>query len=675
LFEEKTALNKCYQYDGSADRSGPAWRSDVFDYFVSKLPAAGPWLRWAEQSTAEVTTGLLTEKKMSNDLMTDELNPTVLSHHIWAFFHHCLIGTAKQIFKATERQNGLEVWRRLAREINSRTDCVRHNLRNRCQIVSQASSNSQVWQHITNWETTYIEYLDAGGSEMNFEDRRGQILRMLPQELRRDLFRRIAEFKTVAAVKDWIREQLEMEKEWRDTDSRQMRGKQVATVELDNGEESDEETASELDMQALFALNSDSSMDEINAVQQRFRKFGRPGGAAGRGPKPAAGKGGGKGKGTGRGGGAGGAKLPGASSMRCINCGKQGHATSACPEQRRDAKQRPCFQCGKTGHVKAQCPALNKSAAIVRPALMDAVNFGRIEVEPAKRPVGDNGNAGTSTIGFSRSATTSGAAEEWKQPRNPVRAPRRPTPSSTTMGDYLRQSAFTRAARLEKAAIGALTSDDELCEALGVGNDDNEDWANEFEAKYTDVVRLKPKSKVKVATPKRGTPAKVEACHLAPLEVVYPDGAEILAAEAEAPRYKKIKVALDSGAGTHVINRDDAPGYTVRPSEMSQAGAAFLAADGGRIQNHGEVHVRMVAFDTKGGAHAITSRFEAADVTRALWSVGLICDAGLKVDFNSKRALVCDQNGNEVCVFERSNGLYVAEVEVENPESFHRPGR
>ena len=54
LFEEKTAREKCYQYDGSADRSGPAWRSDVFDYFVSKLPAAGPWLRWAEQSTAEV---------------------------------------------------------------------------------------------------------------------------------------------------------------------------------------------------------------------------------------------------------------------------------------------------------------------------------------------------------------------------------------------------------------------------------------------------------------------------------------------------------------------------------------------------------------------------------------------------------------------------------------------
>ena len=109
LFEEKTAQQKCYQYDGSADRSGPAWRSDVFDYFVSKLPASGPWLRWAEQRTEEVTGTLLAEMKMSNELLTDDLSPTVLSHHIWAFLHHCLVGTAKQIFKSTDRQNGLEV--------------------------------------------------------------------------------------------------------------------------------------------------------------------------------------------------------------------------------------------------------------------------------------------------------------------------------------------------------------------------------------------------------------------------------------------------------------------------------------------------------------------------------------------------------------------------------------
>ena len=160
------------------------------------------------------------------------------------------------------------------------------------------------------------------------------------------------------------------------------------------------------------------------------------------------------------------------------------------------------------------------------------------------------------------------------------------------------------------------------------------------------------------------------------MEVVYPEDAELLATDPEVPRFTKLKVALDSGAGAHVINRRDAPGYTIQPSAMSKAGAAFLAADGGRIPNHGEVTVNMISTDSSGTAHKISSRFEAADVTRALWSVGLICDSGLDVKFTSKRALVCNKEGQELCVFTRSNGLYVAEVQVENPnhKDFHRQG-
>ena len=42
LFEEKTARERTYQYDGNPEKQGPAWRSDIFDYFVSKCTAAGP---------------------------------------------------------------------------------------------------------------------------------------------------------------------------------------------------------------------------------------------------------------------------------------------------------------------------------------------------------------------------------------------------------------------------------------------------------------------------------------------------------------------------------------------------------------------------------------------------------------------------------------------------------
>ena len=112
---------------------------------------------------------------------------------------------------------------------------------------------------------------------------------------------------------------------------------------------------------------------------------------------------------------------------------------------------------------------------------------------------------------------------------------------------------------------------------------------------------------------------------------------------------------------------------------MSKAGAAFLAADGGRIPNYGEVKLNLVSPDSKGEAHRITSRFEVADVTRALWSVGLICDRGLNVVFAKGHAKVLDGAGKELCHFDRRNGLYIAKVKLRNPkhvaEGFGRPGR
>ena len=167
------------------------------------------------------------------------------------------------------------------------------------------------------------------------------------------------------------------------------------------------------------------------------------------------------------------------------------------------------------------------------------------------------------------------------------------------------------------------------------------------------------------------------AVHVCPLEVVFPEGSEaLLMAGAAPPRYISLKVVLDSGAGAHVVGKKHIPGYDVKESVLSKAGAAFLAADGGRIKNHGESLLKIVAEDVKGGEHNISSHFQVADVTRALWSVGLICDSGLDVRFRKDSASVLDPNGNEVCHFERTGGLYIATVKLENPEhpDFQRQG-
>ena len=159
LFDEKTAREKGFQYDGLPSNGGHEWRSDVADYFVSKCPGAGPWLSWVEDHGSEdITADMVQTTLQEHAVMTDDLNPVVLSHHIWGFLQHCLSGSGKQIFKSTERQDGFNVWRKLTLEINSRTVVVRHSLRNQCQQVGQAQHASKVWQSISDWESLYVRY-------------------------------------------------------------------------------------------------------------------------------------------------------------------------------------------------------------------------------------------------------------------------------------------------------------------------------------------------------------------------------------------------------------------------------------------------------------------------------------------------------------------------------------
>jgi hypothetical protein len=158
-------------------------------------------------------------------------------------------------------------------------------------------------------------------------------------------------------------------------------------------------------------------------------------------------------------------------------------------------------------------------------------------------------------------------------------------------------------------------------------------------------------------------------------EVVLPNG-EMHVAQSEIPRYVTMEVVLDSGAGAHVANKRHVPGYKVVPSALSKLGAAFVAADGGKIDNQGEALLSLITTDSKGAGHAVKANFQIADVTRALWSVGLICDSGLQVTFAAMSASILDKSGRELCHFERRHGLYIATVKLENPmhEGFGRPG-
>ena len=159
---------------------------------------------------------------------------------------------------------------------------------------------------------------------------------------------------------------------------------------------------------------------------------------------------------------------------------------------------------------------------------------------------------------------------------------------------------------------------------------------------------------------------------LNPLEVV--DGDEAVYSLDE-PEFLIIEIALDSGAGDHVISRMDLPGAVVRDSKGSRSGQHFLAAGGKRLPNEGEMALMLV--DERTGA-TVDSVFQVAEVTRPLWSVGKVCDKGYKVLFDALQAQIFKNLGDPpLCTFERKGGLYIGRLKVRNPkhEGFARPGR
>jgi hypothetical protein len=136
------------------------------------------------------------------------------------------------------------------------------------------------------------------------------------------------------------------------------------------------------------------------------------------------------------------------------------------------------------------------------------------------------------------------------------------------------------------------------------------------------------------------------------------DTQELLTAAEAQPRV--IRVALDSGAGDHVASPDDMEGFLVEESPGSKASKHFIAANGERIRNQGQVQAQM---HHAGLGTTFGSTFQVANVSRPLYSVSKMCDTGATVTINAQKALV-HKHGKLLAQFDRHGGLYLAEFTV-----------
>ena len=154
------------------------------------------------------------------------------------------------------------------------------------------------------------------------------------------------------------------------------------------------------------------------------------------------------------------------------------------------------------------------------------------------------------------------------------------------------------------------------------------------------------------------------------LPVIEDTGHAVLQADEWVP--VEVDVALDSGCTNHVLDAEDAPGYTVMPFLGSRRGHNFVVGHGARVPNEGEVHLNLEAPAGEGAHVPIQTHFQVAEINRPLMSVSRICDQGFTCVFTKEGASILDSQQRTLWQFGGSDGLYVASMKLKPPEPFTR---
>ena len=154
------------------------------------------------------------------------------------------------------------------------------------------------------------------------------------------------------------------------------------------------------------------------------------------------------------------------------------------------------------------------------------------------------------------------------------------------------------------------------------------------------------------------------------LEVVWSDETDeagLGTASNEEPEFVEIDLTWDTGAGDSVLDKVDASGHEIQESRGYRVGACFVAADGNRIDNEGQLTLEMKPRESEA---EINSRFQVAKVTRPLWSISQVCDGDLEALFTKSHAVIRDprRGGRVLARAERQGGLYRSKMRVRNPK-------
>ena len=110
LFDDKLANQAGFCFDGH--KGGPAWKTKLGNYFISKCPAARVLLNWAENFEGDsIPRQVLMEiASKPGSTMVPPLMDS-FNNQVWGFLSNCLSAEAQTIFRGSDDLQGIDAWR------------------------------------------------------------------------------------------------------------------------------------------------------------------------------------------------------------------------------------------------------------------------------------------------------------------------------------------------------------------------------------------------------------------------------------------------------------------------------------------------------------------------------------------------------------------------------------
>ena len=134
------------------------------------------------------------------------------------------------------------------------------------------------------------------------------------------------------------------------------------------------------------------------------------------------------------------------------------------------------------------------------------------------------------------------------------------------------------------------------------------------------------------------------------------------------PTWRRVSIAIDSGACDSVISPEDVPDHKVHESAQSRRGENFQSATGEPIPNLGDLKLPMHM--REGTVRGMVMR--AAPVTKPLGSVKNICAAGHVIVFDDDGSFILNKSTGETNWLREEDGNYLLDVWVPPPDQAGR---